>query len=34
MAYLVPAMANESWPEDQVRAYLESQLPKLKHWIE
>lgn len=33
MAYLVPAMANESWPEDQVRAYLESQLPKLKHWI-
>lgn len=25
-------MANESWPEKQVRAYLEKMLPKLDYW--
>lgn len=25
-------MANEAWPEEQVRAYLKEMLPKLKHW--
>ena len=25
-------MANEAWPPEQVRTYLEEQLPKLEHW--
>jgi len=30
--FLVGHMANESWPPEQARAFLEEQLPKLKHW--
>lgn len=30
--FLVPHMANEQWPPEQVRAYLTEMLPKLKHW--
>ncbi|MBQ8821975.1 MAG: helix-turn-helix domain-containing protein [Lachnospiraceae bacterium] len=30
--FLVGHMSNEQWPPEQVRAYLEEQLPKLKHW--
>ena len=30
--FLVPRMANDSWPAGQVRAYLEKLLPPLKHW--
>ena len=30
--FLVGHMANETWPAEQVRAHLDSQLPKLKYW--
>ena len=30
--FLVAHMANENWPAEQARAYLEAQLPKLNHW--
>ena len=30
--FLVGHMANENFPADLVRAYLEAQLPKLNHW--
>ncbi len=30
--FLVGHMANENWPPEQVRTYLESMLPKLRHW--
>ena len=30
--FLSEHMANENWPAEQVRAYLEDQLPKLKYW--
>ncbi len=30
--FLVEHMSNEQWPQEQVRAYLEEQLPKLKRW--
>ena len=30
--FLAEHMAAENWPAEQVRAYLEAQLPKLKHW--
>ena len=30
--FLVEHMSNENWPPEQVRAYLEAQLPKLNHW--
>ena len=30
--FLVGQMANENWPPEQVRAYLEEQLPKLAYW--
>ena len=30
--FLVGHMANESWPPEQVRAFLEAQLPQLNHW--
>ena len=30
--FLVPHMANEHWPAEQVRAYFEKQLPQLEHW--
>lgn len=30
--FLVEHMSNEQWPPEQVRSYLEAQLPKLKHW--
>lgn len=30
--FLTEHMANENWPAEQVHAYLESQLPKLKYW--
>lgn len=30
--FLAGRMANDQWPEGQVRAYLSDQLPKLKHW--
>lgn len=30
--FLVGHMSNENWPPEQVRAFLETQLPKLKHW--
>lgn len=30
--FLVGHMANDKWPAEQVRAHLESLLPKLKHW--
>lgn len=32
MDYLIPAMSNASWPEEQMRTFLENQLPKLNHW--
>lgn len=32
--FLVGHMANESWSAEQVRAYLEAELPKLDHWRE
>lgn len=31
--FLVGSMSNELWPPEQARAYFESSLPKLKHWI-
>lgn len=31
--FLVGRMSNEHWPPEQARAYFESSLPKLKHWI-
>src|SRR5699024_1720363 len=30
--FLTGSMANESWPPEQVRAYLEEHLPKLGYW--
>ncbi len=30
--FLADHMSNESWPPEQVRAYFQAQLPKLKHW--
>ncbi len=30
--FLVGHMAGEQWPEDQVRAFCETQLPRLEHW--
>ena len=30
--FLVAHMATETWPPDQVRAFLEAQLPTLNHW--
>jgi len=30
--FLANHMASETWPPEQVRAYLSQQLPKLKHW--
>ena len=30
--FLEGHMANETWPPEQVRAYFETQLPKLNHW--
>lgn len=30
--FLSGHMANESWSPEQVRTYLETQLPKLNHW--
>lgn len=30
--FLVGHMANENWPEAQVRTFLEKQLPQLNHW--
>lgn len=30
--FLTDHMATEQWPAEQVRAYLEGQLPKLRHW--
>ncbi len=30
--FIVGHMSNESFPPEQVRAFCESQLPKLKHW--
>ena len=30
--FLVSHMANETWPPEQVRAYLKARLPKLNHW--
>ncbi len=30
--FLVGHMSNENWPADQVRSYLEAELPKLNHW--
>jgi len=30
--YLAEHMSNEDWSPEQVRAYFEVQLPKLKHW--
>ena len=32
--FLVEHMSNESFPPEQARAYFESSLPKLNHWIE
>lgn len=32
MDFLVPHMANENWPEEQVRSYFQEQLPKLNYW--
>lgn len=31
-SFLADHMATEQWPAEQVRAYLEEQLPKLRHW--
>ena len=30
--FLVGHMANENWPAEQVRDFLEKQLPQLDHW--
>lgn len=30
--FLVGHMSSEEWPPEQVRTYLEAQLPKLNHW--
>ena len=30
--FLVGHMSNANWPPEQVRAFLEAQLPKLQHW--
>lgn len=30
--FLVGHMANEHWPAEQVRSFLEQQLPQLNHW--
>ncbi len=32
--FLAQHMSNESWPTEQVRSYLETQLPRLRHWQE
>lgn len=31
--FLVGHLSNENWPPEQVRAYYEEQLPRLKHWL-
>ena len=30
--FLSGHMSSDTWPPEQVRAYLEEQLPKLRHW--
>lgn len=30
--FCVEHMANEDWPEEQVRAHMEAVVPKLRHW--
>lgn len=30
--FLVEHMSNENWPPEQVRAYVETELPKLNYW--
>lgn len=30
--FLVVHMSNETYPPEQVRTYLETQLPQLNHW--
>ena len=30
--FLVGHMSNENWPAEQVRAYVETLLPTMKHW--
>ena len=30
--FLAGRMANDNWPESEVRAYLGRQLPELRHW--
>ena len=30
--FLVEHMASEVWPKEQVRAFCETQLPRLEHW--
>lgn len=32
LKFLESHMSNETWPPEQVRAYFETQLPKLNHW--
>lgn len=32
LEFLVQHMSNQQWPQEQVRTYLEAQLPKLNHW--
>ncbi len=32
LCFLENHMSNETWPPEQVRAYFETQLPKLNHW--
>lgn len=34
MDFLAQHMSSESWPPEQVRSYLEAQLPRLRHWQE
>ena len=32
LCFLENHMSNETWPPEKVRAYFETQLPKLNHW--
>lgn len=32
--FLTAHMATETWPPEQVRAYLEEYLPRLEHWLQ
>ena len=34
ISFCAEHMANESWPPEQVRAYLSQRLPQLKYWRE